>query len=201
VVGDALTGPGTVVEAMAQGRRAAAAVLDSRPVRPGHAESAGSSRPRRVIVCYASVGGRTARAAQEIADGYAARGLVARVLPISKVGAKELASADVVVVGSWVEGFVVGGVGPAKSMRAWLGQLPRLGGKSVAIYCTFGVSPKNTLRSMRHALEERGAVVVAQAAFGPKELGTYAGIFGPRAFGEQLARPIAAKSEIYTPVE
>ena len=34
-IGDALTGPSTVVEAMAQGRRAAAAVLATRPRRPG----------------------------------------------------------------------------------------------------------------------------------------------------------------------
>ena len=34
VAGDALAGPSTVVEAMAQGRRAAHAILDSRPLRP-----------------------------------------------------------------------------------------------------------------------------------------------------------------------
>lgn len=201
VVGDALTGPATVVEAMAQGRRAAAAVLDAKPARPGRTDRAESSKPRRVLVCHASVGGKTARAAQEIADGYAARGLVARVLPIVQVGAPELASADIIVVGSWVEGFVVAGVGPAKSMRAWLKQLPRLGGKTVSIFCTFGVSPKDTLRSMRVALEEKGAVVVAQAAFGPKELGVKGGIFGPRAFGEELARQATAKEETYVAVE
>jgi glutamate synthase (NADPH) small chain len=201
VIGDALTGPATVVEAMAQGRRAAAAVLDARPARPGHGDGASSSRPQRVIVCYTSLGGTTARAAQEIADGYAARGLDVRVLPITKVGAKELATADMVVVGTWVEGFVVAGVGPAKAMRAWLAQLPRLGGKFVAIYCTFAVSPKGTLSSMRRAFEERGAVIVAQAAFGPQELGARAAIFGPRAFGEELARPTTAKRGIYTPVE
>jgi len=201
VIGDALTGPGTVVEAMAQGRRAAAAVLDARPARPGHGDDAASSRPTRVLVCYASVGGRTARAAQEIADGYATRGCIARVLPIAEVGARELAAADVVVVGSWVEGLVVTRVGPARSLRVWLDRLPRLGGKSVALFCTFGVSPKDTLRSMRRALEEKGAVVVAQAAFGSTELGANAGVFGPRAFGEELARSITARQETYTPIE
>jgi glutamate synthase (NADPH/NADH) small chain len=201
VVGDALTGPGTVVEAMAQGRRAAAAVLDARPARPTRSDGGESNKSQRVLVCYSSVGGKTARAAQEIADGYAALGIVAQVLPIVKVGARELASADVLVVGSWVEGFVVAGVGPAKSMRAWLKQLPRLGGKSVAIYCTYGVSPKNTLRSMRRALVEKGAVVVAQAAFSPKELGVEGGIFSPKAFGEELAGHVAPKVQMYVPIE
>ena len=200
VVGDALTGPATVVEAMAQGRRAARAVLDACPTRPGGTDRASSRRSERVLVCYASVGGKTARAAQEIADGFAAHGLVATVLPISKVGARELASADYVVVGTWVEGFVVAGVGPARAMRKWLERLPRLGAKPVAIFCTFGVSSKGTLSSMRRALEATGAVVVAQAAFGPKELGTAGGVFGPRSFGEQLASKATAKEETSVPV-
>ncbi len=201
VVGDALTGPATVVEAMAQGRRAAAAVLDARPARPGRVDRARSNRSVRVLVCYASAGGKTARAAQEIADGYSAQGLVTRILPIGDVGAAELARTDMVVVGSWVEGFVVAGVGPAKAMRAWLAGLPRLGGKPVGIFCTFGVAPKGALRVMRHALEAKGAVIVAQAAFGPKELSSRAGIFGPRAFGEQLARQITTKETMHVPAE
>jgi flavodoxin len=153
-----------------------------------------------VLVCYASVGGKTARAAEQIADGFATHGLVATVLPISKVGARELASADYVVVGTWVEGFVIAGVGPARTMRKWLEQLPRLGGKSVAIFCTFGVSSKDTLPSLRREVEATGAVVIAQAAFGPKELGTAGGVFGPRSFGEELARKATAQEETSVPV-
>jgi hypothetical protein len=176
-------------------------VLDARPARPARSDGGESNKPQRVLVCYSSVGGKTARAAQDIADGYAARGVVAQVLPIVKVGARELASVDMLVVGSWVEGFAVAGVGPAKSMRAWLKQLPRLGGKSVAIYCTYGVSPKNTLRSMRRVLVEKGAVVVAQAAFSPKELGVKGGIFSPKAFGEELAGHVTPKVQMYVPIE
>jgi glutamate synthase (NADPH/NADH) small chain len=201
VVGDALTGPATVVEAMAQGRRAAAAVLDARPARPGRADAEGSSRPRRVLVCYASAGGKTAGAAQQIADGYSAQGLVARLLPISKVGAAELAGADTVVVGTWVEGFVVADVGPAKAMRKWLAELPRIGGKTVGIFCTYAVAPKGTLVEMRRSLEDKGAVVVAQAAFGPKELDPRADVFGPRAFGEKLSRRVTVKKATAVLVE
>ena len=56
--GDALAGPSTVAGAMAQGRRAAAAVLEARPSR-------GSPRePRPVLVACESRGGRAARAAR-----------------------------------------------------------------------------------------------------------------------------------------
>ena len=188
VVGDALIGPATVVEAMAQGRRAAAAVLDSRPARPARSDDAWSNGQRRVLVCYESGGGRTARTAEAIADGFSERGDRVRVLPITKVGPAELAAADMVVVGSRVEGFVVAGVRPAKAMRTWLSGLPRLGGRPVGVFCTFAIAPKGALPAMRQALEAKGAVVVAQAAFGPREVGGKAGVFGPAAFGRELAR-------------
>ena len=175
VIGDALIGPATVVEAMAQGRRAADAVLDSRPARPARVDDARPDGPRRVLVCYESSGGGP-------------RGDRVRVLPITKVGLAELAAADLMVVGSWVEGFVVTGVRSAKAMRAWLAGLPRLGGRPVGVFCTFAVAPKGTVPAMRQALEAKGAVVVAQAAFGPRELEGKAGVFGPAAFGRELAR-------------
>jgi len=109
-----------------------------------------------------------------------------RVMTAFEPLAFELA-ADVVVVGSWVEGFVVAGVRPAKAMRTWLAGLPRLGGRPVGVFCTFAVAPKGAVPAMRRAVETKGAVVVAQAAFGPGELGEKAGAFGPAAFGRELA--------------
>jgi hypothetical protein len=53
---------------------------------------------------------------------------------------------------------------------------------------------------MRRALEKKGAAVVAQAAFGSEELDAKAGIFGPRAFGEGLARLATIKEAIEVPV-
>ncbi len=186
VIGDALIGPATVVEAMAQGRRAALAVLDARPARPGSNAEESADRPRRVLVCYESLGGKTARAAEALADRLAGDGDEVRVLPIRKVGRTELAASDLVVVGSWVEGLLVAGVRPAKAMRAWLAGLPRLGGKRFAVFCTYALAPKGTIPAMRRALEAKGAVVVAQAAFGPRELADTTGAFGPAAFGQEL---------------
>ncbi len=182
VAGDALVGPSTVVEAMTQGRRAAESVIAGRPSRPGRPRQ---RVPRRVLVCYESQGGTTARAAEAIAASASAAGHRVRVLPIGRVGLAELAAADLIVVGTWVEGLVVAGVRPAKAMRAWLDGLPRLGGKAVAVFCTFAVAPKGALPAMRRTFEARGAVVVAQAAFGPRERRA-SGTFGPTAFGSEL---------------
>ena len=91
---------------------------------------------------------------------------------------------------------MVARVGPATAMRQWLSDLPRLGGKQVGIFCTYAVAPKGTLGEMRRALEGKGAHVVAQAAFGSKELTAHAGAFGPRAFGEKLGRHIAVERAV-----
>ncbi len=160
VIGDTLTGPATVVEAMAQGRRAASAIMAGRPSRPGK----GRAGPRRALVCYASVGGRTAGVAHKVAEELTAKGLAVRVLPIDRVGREELAATDLLVVGSWVEGLVVAKVGPARAARAWLDGLPRLGGVPAAVFCTYEIDPRATLDVMAKALESRGARVVASSA-------------------------------------
>lgn len=162
VVGDALIGPSTVVEAMAQGREAALAVLDHFPLRPGYSVRPG---PRRVLVAYDSRGGKTAKVAALIAGEMTARGSVVRSLPLAQVGVRELTIADCLVIGTWAEGAVVAGVGPAGTSKAWLRQLPRLGGLPVAIFCTYGVAPRGTLSKMGAELERCGARVVAQEAF------------------------------------
>ena len=159
--GDALVGPSTVVEAMAQGRRAADAVLRARPSRRSRPE------PRRVLVAYESRGGRTARAARLVADRLRGTGAVVRTVPLTQAGLAELTDTDLLVVGTWVEGLVLARVRAARATRDWLADLPRLAGLRVATFCTFAVSPAASLAGMRQALEERGAVVVAEGAFGP----------------------------------
>jgi pyridine nucleotide-disulfide oxidoreductase len=162
VAGDALVGPSTVVEAMAHGRRAAASVLGTRPSR-------GSRRqPRRVLVGYESRGGRTARAGGLIADRLRETGAVVRAVPLAQVGVDELMNTDLFVLGTWVEGFVVAGVGPARAARDWLASLPRLPGLRAAIFCTYSVSPRRTLRAMRTELEHRGVIILAEDTFGPR---------------------------------
>ena len=162
VVGDALIGPSTVVEAMAQGREAALAVLDHFPLRPGYSARPG---PRRVLVAYDSRGGKTAKVAALIASELTARGSAAQTLPLDRVGVGELSSADCLVIGTWVEGAVVAGVGPARTSKSWLRQLPSLGGLPVAVFCTYGVAPRGTLSKMGAELQRCGARVVAQEAF------------------------------------
>jgi NADPH-dependent glutamate synthase beta subunit-like oxidoreductase/flavodoxin len=159
-VGDALTGPATVVEAMAQGKVAARAIGHHRPRRPGHA----STSRRRVLVGVESRGGSTAAAARTMADRLRSDGAEVKTLPLAKVGPDALAWADFLVVGTWVEGAVVARVGPARATARWLDDLPPLPGLPVALFCSYAVAPKGTLALMRERVEARGARVVGQAA-------------------------------------
>ena len=170
VAGDALTGPATVVEAMTQGRRVAGAILDTQPSRHDRPPTDRPAHCPRVLVCYASEGGGTARVADEIVSRFVASGISTHALPIGRVGTSELASADVLIVGSWVEGFVVTNVHPARAMRNWLEALPNLAGRSVGLFCTYGVNPRNSLHEMRLAIEARGGQVFDEARFGPKDV-------------------------------
>ena len=163
--GDALTGPSTVVEAMAQGRRAARAIIDAGPRRPGR--EADPARPAsRVLVCYASEGGRTAAIAKSVGVRLADRGVRVTLKAVAEVGPMDVAHADALVVGSWVEGLVVARVRPAPAMRDWMSSVVRLGGRPVGVFCTYAVNPRGALSQMRTALEARGAHVVAEAAIG-----------------------------------
>ncbi len=190
VAGDALVGPSTVVEAMAQGRRAAQALL----ARLGGSKSrnfmgGGSARvpvpasdrdraeldappdgagPRSVLIAVESRGGHTRAKAEEIAAVLGRRGSRVTVTTLAQADLQQIAAADMLVVGTWVEGFVVAGVRPARATRRWLEKLPPLGGTPVAAFCTYGFNPKGALEELSGTLEARGGRVVGTAAFGPR---------------------------------
>lgn len=167
VAGDALVGPSTVVEAMAHGRRAALSLLEARPQRSSQNQSA----PRNVLIAYDSRGGNTRKAAEQMAESLGLLAEQVRVLPISKVGPTELALAELVILGTWVEGMVVTAVAPAKTTVRWLKSLPAMANKHFAVFCTYGFSPKGALDTLVSVLEAKGATVVAKAAIAPHGVG------------------------------
>ncbi len=170
VAGDALVGPSTVVESMAQGKRAAEAILRSRPQRTTSGSGAEDVRSgklpiaRRVLVVYDSLTGHTEKVARQVAGSLKGRGAEVKLLPIRRVGLAEITWADMLVVGTWVQGFVVAGVKPAKTTTKWLAGLPRLGGKSAAVFCTYGVSARDVPSRLARSMADRGAEVAAVAA-------------------------------------
>jgi flavodoxin I len=118
----------------------------------------------QVLVAYESRGGRTRRAAEAVADAVRARGSDATLKALSEVTPQDIEHADAVAVGSWVQGFIVVKVGPAKAALDAVGRLPAMGGKPAAVFCTYGASPRTALAILRRSLEAKGAKVVAENA-------------------------------------
>ncbi len=168
--GDALTGPATVVEAMAQGRRAARAILDAQPARPDRV--LGAAPAPRVLVAYASAGGTTRALAERLADLLGAAGARASVRSVTEVLPADLAHADALVLATWVEGMVVARVRAAAAMRSFVSGLGALGGRPVALAVTYGVNPRGVLRDLTAEIAAHGGVVVASESFGPRDRGT-----------------------------
>jgi len=116
----------------------------------------------RVLVAYESRGGRTRRAASAIADACRADGHDVTLLPVADVGRDEVEQCDVAAIGSWVEGFILFAVKPARAATRWLDQAPSFAGKPVGVFVTYAVNPRGSLGLLRRAVEARGGKVTAE---------------------------------------
>ena len=83
------------------------------------------------------------------------------VYPITDIGLKELAEADVVFIGTWVDGLVLFGHRPGRAGR--IKRMPVIDGKRVAAFMTYAIHAGKALDRFARVLTERGAVVVARA--------------------------------------
>jgi flavodoxin len=117
-----------------------------------------------VLVLYQSRSGHTRAAAEAIAQ--AARNLKHDTVVESVIQARaaDIETADVLFVGTWVQGFILFGVKPAGA-DLWVPSLPSLEGKPVGVFCTYAFSPRGSLRTLATMLETRGATVLGQQAF------------------------------------
>ncbi|MCL4448509.1 MAG: flavodoxin domain-containing protein [Actinobacteria bacterium] len=113
-----------------------------------------------IFVAYESRGGKTKKAAEIVADSLRRKGNEVSVSPISEAATSEVQKAELVILGSWVEGFILFGVGPAKAAIRWAEGLPMLDKKSVAVFCTYGFNPKNSAEVLASILKTKGAKVL-----------------------------------------
>ena len=118
----------------------------------------------KVLIAYESRSGRTRRAAEAVAEGVRTCGSDAILKSLSDTTAEDIEHADALAVGSWVDGFIVAKVGPAKAALKAIGRLPSMRGKPAGVFCTYGVNPRATLATLRSSLETKGANVVAENA-------------------------------------
>jgi flavorubredoxin len=129
----------------------------------------------RAVVIYESLTGNTARAARLIAEEVAAHGVDVSVYPITDIGLKDLAEADVVFVGTWVDGLILFGHRPGRAGR--IKRMPVVDGKRVAAFMTYAVHAGKALDRFAKVLDERGADVVARTLLRRDDLGAGVGDF------------------------
>ena len=116
----------------------------------------------QVVILHESLTGNTERAARLIANAFYEHQIGARVFPVDGFDPEVLAQADLVVAGTWTDGFFVVGQKPAK--RKKFRTLPDLSGKRCAVFTTFALDSGHTLDKLSAVMTERGAEVVGGLA-------------------------------------
>jgi hypothetical protein len=111
----------------------------------------------RALVIYESLTGNTRSTAQLIAGELTAQGWEATTCSTRQVDLAALQQADVLVVGTWVDGLIL--VGQRPGGRGHLVKLPLLGGKPTYAFVTYAIDPGKTLDKLTAVLTERGADV------------------------------------------
>ncbi len=128
-----------------------------------------------VVIIHQSRTGNTRRAAELIGGTIKLSGATVTVRPISNLDFKELAEADLIFVGTWVDGLILLGHRPGD--RSKLRTLPMLWDKTVAAFMTHAVNPGNAPKKLAKLLTAHGANVIAASSLNRRRLNSEAPAF------------------------
>ncbi len=123
----------------------------------------------KVVVTYESRKGNTARAARLIAGGLQAAGAEVTIDPIDDIDFSALASADLVIVGTWTGGLFLFGQHPGDGGKI-ASTLPDLWDIDTWSYVTYAHNPGKAAGKLAETLEAKGAHSLGSAAFHRKKL-------------------------------
>jgi hypothetical protein len=112
----------------------------------------------RAIVIYESLTGNTKTAGEAIAQRLRASGVAATAFPITNIDYQELSAADLVVIGSWVDGIFVVGQRPGRVGR--IAKMPSIAGKRAVVYLTYALNPGKALQKLSDTVSGLGAEVL-----------------------------------------
>ena len=132
-----------------------------------------------VVVIHQSRTGNTRRAAELIGGAVAATGATVAVRPVTNLDYKELARADLVFVGTWVDGLILFGHRPGDAGKVT--QIPKLWDKKVVAFMTHAVNPGNAADKLAALLTGHGAEVVAARSLNRRRLDDEAPAFAAEA--------------------
>lgn len=119
-----------------------------------------------VVVLYQSRSRKanTRRLAEMIGHTALEAGADASMWPVTNVDLGRLAAADLVFVGTWTDGIIIGGHRPGQTGK--LAQLPALYGKKTAAFMTYAIHSGKAIDAFSGWLARNtGADVIAGRAF------------------------------------
>ena len=112
----------------------------------------------RAVVIFESLTGNTAKAGRAVATELGKAGITTQAFPIKEIDYQALADAELVIVGSWVDGFVFVGQRPGRLGR--IKGMPALAGKHAFVYLTYAIDAGKSLQKLSDAVTARGAEVL-----------------------------------------
>ena len=122
----------------------------------------------KAVVIFESRTGNTQRAAEMIGGELRSAGYEVSVRPVHGIKLTEIAEADLLAVGTWVDGLVLFGHRPGGTAK--LMTLPSLHHKAVAAFATYKWYPGNCIDQIADLLAYKGADVIHQRAFNKAQL-------------------------------
>ncbi|MDX1435187.1 MAG: flavodoxin domain-containing protein [Anaerolineales bacterium] len=130
----------------------------------------------KAAIIYVSSTGTTARAAKAMGEILETQGHQVQVQSAVDADPGEVASADLICIGSWVQGWFVVRQHPTATSMQFIDRLGDLSGKQAVVFCTYKLAAGSTLRQMGEPLEAKGAEIVGRFKFrGPDPDGEFAG--------------------------
>ena len=122
-----------------------------------------------IAIVYDSSTGTTKKAAGAMGKALEELGHQCQVQPVYQADAAEVAEADLICVGSWVQGLFIIMQHPTEGSMRFIERLGDLTGKKVVVFCTYKLAAGSTLSRMASALEGKGAEVVGRFKYrGPE---------------------------------
>ena len=121
-----------------------------------------------IVVIHQSRSGNTKKAAELIGGAIASSENKVTVRSTENLDFKELADADLIFVGTWVDGLILFGHRPGDIGK--LNLLPPLWGKNVVAFMTHAVTPGKAASKFSSFLEAKGAKVISSRSINKREL-------------------------------
>jgi flavodoxin len=115
-----------------------------------------------IAIVYHSTTGTTAKAAEAMGKQLEGLGHLCQVQTVFQADPAEVATADLIFVGTWVRGWFIVRQHPTHESMYFIKQLGDLSGKNVVVFCTYKLAVGSTLDQMAKALEGKGANIVGQ---------------------------------------